>query len=106
MKDCVGRTLVEMEVVEIVVVVLEVTVASVFVTVVVKFCQLQLLSQSYKCLPVVTGVVVEVTVEVFAFAVRVIVNQARVQVADVLMVTGTAVSVVVDLLRNVSSVRK
>lgn len=89
-----------MEVEEIVVVVLEVTVASVFVTIVVKFCQLQLMSRLYRCLPVVTGVVVEVKVEVVAFAVRVIVNQARVQVADVLMVTGTAVSVVVDLLRE------
>lgn len=43
------------------------------------------------------GVVVLVTVLVTGLPVRVIVNQTRVQVADVLYVTGTSVDVEVNL---------
>ena len=43
------------------------------------------------------GVVVLVTVLVTGLPVRVIVNQTRVQVADVLYVTGTSVDVEVSL---------
>lgn len=43
------------------------------------------------------GVVVLVTVLVTGLPVRVIVNQTRVQVADVLYVTGTSIDVEVNL---------